>query len=450
MPLFLPKEIGGWGRFPTQNCPLARPEKLGALAKTALSEEAPSVIARGLGRAYGDAALSENGVLLTERLNYFLDFDAQTGVLHAQCGVSFAQILETFVPLGWFLPVAPGTKFITLGGAIACDVHGKNHHIEGTISGFLEEFELLTASGEVLNCSRQQNPEIFWATLGGMGLTGVVQTAKIRLKPIETAYIVATTKRTQNLAQTLDELEKDGATPYTVAWIDGLSSGENLGRSVLLRGKHATKNDIKTHEFSAHPLDYHTAKKAGVPRDLPDFVLSPATVKLFNAYYYASHSDETRVLSFEPFFWPLDAIGNWNRIYGTRGFVQYQCVLPRAAACEGLTQILETIATSGRAAFLGVLKRHGAQNEAPLSFALDGFSLALDLPTTPDIREFCLALDEITLRFGGRIYLAKDATSTPQNVRKMFLRLEEFLQIKREIDPQNRFQSSLSRRLELF
>ncbi|BCM92082.1 decaprenylphosphoryl-beta-D-ribose oxidase [Abditibacteriota bacterium] len=447
---FSPRELEGWGRFPRQSCRVARPEKRRALSELAQSSEVQSVLARGLGRAYGDAALNEGeGILLGEKLDRFLDFDSQDGLLHLESGTSFAQILETFVPRGWFLPVVPGTKFVTVGGALASDVHGKNHHRMGTISNFVEEFELLLASGETLVCSKTQNPDAFRATLGGMGLTGVVTSAKLKLRRIETAQIQVRTERTMNLDQTLDGFGRDSDTTYSVAWIDCLASGDNLGRSVLIRGEHASLRDLDDADFEDDPLDYPSPKAKKVPRDLPDFALNPMSVKAFNAFYYSRHIDGAQLQGFEPFFWPLDAVGGWNKIYGARGFVQYHCILPFQTSHEGLTRLLERISSSGRAAFLAVLKLYGPENDSPLSFPLAGHSLALDLPASDGIIDFCRELDRITVEHGGRTYLAKDSTLDASTFAQMYPRLPEFEAIKRQLDPQNRFQSSLSRRLNI-
>jgi decaprenylphospho-beta-D-ribofuranose 2-oxidase len=450
MPSFLSKDLSGWGRFPVENCLVARPEKFRDLPTLVASNEVPSLVARGLGRSYGDVALnSDSGIVLIEKLAHFLGFDEGSGVLHVQGGASFLDILETFVPLGWFLPVAPGTRFITVGGAIACDVHGKNHHIDGTIANYIEEFQLLKADGETITCSKTENSSAFWATVGGLGLTGIITSAKIKLKPIETSHIYSTTTRTQNLDETLAEFEKDAETPYTVAWIDGLASGDSLGRSVVLRGHHASKAQILTHEDSSDPLSYSTTKKGGVPIDLPNFALNPLSVKAFNSFYYGNHPSGEGIVPLEPFFWPLDAVPGWNRIYGTRGFVQYQCIFPFETSREGLRKVLDKIANSGHAAFLGVLKIHGEQNLSPLSFTMAGYSLALDLPATEGVVDFCHQLDEIVVEYGGRNYLAKDSTLEAATFRKMYPRLGEFEAVKRELDPKNRFQSSLSRRLQI-
>ncbi len=450
MSQFLSRELSGWGRFPVQSCLVARPDKSRDLGRLAQDGEVASILARGLGRSYGDAALNAGqGVVLTPGLDRFLSFDSHSGVLHAQGGVSLAQIVETFVPRGWFLPVVPGTKFVTLGGAIACDVHGKNHHRAGCFSGFVREFELLLASGETLFCSPAQNADAFWATVGGMGLTGIILSAHLQLQPLETAYIRSTSTRTDNLNQTLAGFGENDEATYSAAWIDCLASGDNLGRGVIIRGEHASLADARSAGIEGDPLGYQKPKQKSVPRDLPDFALNPLSVKAFNALYYARHGSGHSVDGFEPFFWPLDSLGGWNKIYGARGFAQYHCILPFASSREGLTKLLEAISRSGRPAFLAVLKIYGPQNASPLSFPLAGHSLALDLPASEGIIEFCRELDKITLEHGGRCYLAKDSTLDTSTFRQMYPRLPQFQVVKENLDPSNRFQSSLSRRLNI-
>lgn len=449
MPEFISRELSGWGRFPSQNCQVTRPEKRRELLEAASSHGVVDVIVRGLGRSYGDAAINQgSGVILGEKLDRFLSFDSQTGVLHAEGGASFADIVETFVPRGYFLSVAPGTKYVTLGGAIACNVHGKNHHQVGAISQFIDEIEILTANGKTLICSREENADVFWATLGGMGLTGIIVSAKMRLMPIESAYIETKTTRTPNLSATLTAFEKGNDSEYIVGWIDCLSTGTDLGRSVVIEGAHAS-GEHALQEIKGDVMALEMPKKKGVPIDLPNFVLNPWTVKKFNDLYYANHPTKSDLTPFETFFYPLDKIENWNKIYGARGFLQYQCVFPLDNVEATLKYLLETIAASGQAAFLAVLKRMGKSDNAPLDFALDGYCLALDIPMTPDTLDFYEKLNEITVAAGGRIYLAKDAATSPAHFRQMYPRAGELEKVKRHLDPDDRFASSLSRRLEI-
>lgn len=441
------RKISGWGRVPAQECRLFRPEKSGELSR--LVAESSTLLARGLGRSYGDAALNPEATVLQERLDCFIAFDENAGVLECEGGVSFAEIVELFLPRGWFLPVTPGTKFVTVGGAIACDIHGKNHHRAGTFSEFVDSFELLLADGKVLSCSRTENAEAFWATVGGMGLTGIITRAKFRLQRVTSAYVQVEYERVENLDAALLRFESDADYEYSVAWIDCLAAGDSLGRAVLMRGRAAPPESLATAAQQQSPLELSQKKAKGVPLDLPEFVLNPLSIKAFNAVYYAAHPTQTAIVDFDSFFYPLDAIQNWNRIYGARGFIQYQVVLPFVSSRAGLIELLEKISSSGHASFLAVLKTFGGANAAPLSFPFAGHTLALDIPWRDDLPQFVRELDEITLRHNGRVYLAKDALLSPENFRAMYPRLEEWLAVKQQLDPQNRFASTMSRRLEI-
>jgi FAD/FMN-containing dehydrogenase len=431
------KSFAGWGRYPTEECRAWRPEKARELRELAAAE---TVLARGLGRAYGDAALNPAGLVLTEKLNRFLAFE--DGVLDCEGGVSFAEILEVMGPRGWFLPVTPGTKFVSLGGAIACDVHGKNHHRDGTLANFIESFDLLVASGETLHCTREENADAFWATIGGLGLTGIITRARLRLLPVESAAIVAKFDRTTGLDETLEAFDADKNHRYSVAWLDCLATGARLGRGVLIRGEHATRAEAA--QF--RPGD---KKPKSVLLDFPDWALNPLSVRSFNAAYYATHPTGEKLASWDEFFYPLDGVLGWNKIYGARGFIQYQCALPFESSRGALRKLLEKLSASGRPSFLAVLKTFGAANEAPLSFPFEGHTLALDLPMSEGTVEFARELDEIVLESGGRVYLAKDATLLPENLPRMYPRLNEWREIKARLDPENKFQSSLSRRLKI-
>ena len=431
------KPFEGWGRFPVEECRAWRPEKARDLREVAAQHD---ILARGLGRAYGDAALNPNALVLTEKLNRFLGFE--NGVLECEGGASFADIIETFGPRGWFLPVTPGTKFVSVGGAVACDVHGKNHHRDGTISNFVESFDLLTASGEILRCARDENAHAFWATVGGMGLTGIITRARLKLIPVQSAAIRAKFDRTRNLDETLQAFDADENYQYSVAWLDLLATGESLGRGVLIRGNHASGEEAKSFRAASK-------KQKPVPIDFPNWALNPLSVRAFNETYYASHPSGEKLASWDEFFYPLDGVAGWNKIYGKRGFVQYQCALPHNSSRDGLRKLLEKLSASGRPSFLAVLKTFGPANDAPLSFPFGGHTLALDLPMSEGATEFTRELDEIVLGCGGRVYLAKDATLLPENLPIMYPRLDEWRGIKARLDPDNKFQSSLSRRLAL-
>ena len=444
--------MSGWGRFPLGETDLYRPERFRSL--TAVLACSDSLLARGLGRSYGDACFNTAGAtVLMERLNRFLSFDADTGILECEAGVTFVELLDHFVPRGFFPPVTPGTKFVTLGGALACDVHGKNHHVDGSFSNHVVEFDLLSASGTLERCSRTENPDLFWGTVGGMGLTGIVTRIRLQMRPIETSYLSVDYERAANLDDALGRMEaRDDAYAYSVAWIDCLATGRSLGRSVLIRGNPAPI-EVLRHAGIREPLRGRHPQRLRVPLDAPGFLLNRHSVRAFNALYYRRHPRESRdrIVHFEPFFYPLDGIGDWNRLYGRRGFVQYQFLLPPDEARGGLVKALEIISGSGAPSFLAVLKRFGAV-EAPslLSFPRPGYTLALDLPWRGEPTEALLRrLDEVVVARGGRVYLAKDARLEPQSVEAMYPELATWRAIRAKVDPEGRFSSDLGRRVGL-
>jgi FAD/FMN-containing dehydrogenase len=378
-----------------------------------------------------------------------LSFDAGTGVLRAEAGVRLREILEVFVPRGWFLPVTPGTKEVTLGGAVAFDVHGKNHHRDGGISNFVQAFDLLTADGTVRTCSREENEELFWATVSGAGLTGIITEVELELRPIETAYVAERTIKARDLDDAFrlfEEHEPDYL--YSVAWIDCLASGSSLGRSHLMFGRHAAPDQLSPKQRRA-PLAYEPDHLARLPFDLPEGVLNEHTVKAFNQLYYARQQtrDKRAVVGIDPFFYPLDAIDDWNRMYGESGFVQFQCVLPMDESYGGLRALLDAVQESGLASFLAVLKRLGGPDGGILTFPLKGYTLALDIPRRDGIEDLLRTLHRITVERGGRVYLAKDAYLRPETFREMYPALEEWLEVKRRVDPENRFTSAQAQRL---
>ena len=438
------QRLSGWGRHPVQTCRLYRPEKTAELSELLASRPEGGVISRGLGRAYGDAALNADGGVVSHlRLDRMLAFDAATGVLECEGGVSFADVVETFLPRGFFLPVTPGTKHVTVGGALACDVHGKNHHRDGTIASFVDSFRLLTPARGVLECSRTENAEVFRATLGGMGLTGAILSARLRLLPVESAWVSVDYRRARGVDELLAMLADDGAR-YSVAWIDALATGASLGRGVMMRGGHAPASAVP-----GDPLRPKAPRSLRAPVDAPSLALNRFTVGAFNRVYRAAHRDaEGKIVSLDSFFYPLDRVRDWNRLYGRRGFVQYQAVVPLDAARQ-LTALLERIARSGRASFLTVLKRFGPGNEAPLSFPMAGWTLALDLPVAAGLPELLRELDRIVLDAGGRVYLAKDSALDPATFAAMYPRAEEFRTVRRTLDPDGVLTSSLARRVGL-
>ncbi len=436
----------GWGRVPVEVSHCYRPEKIQQAKSICL--ESKNIIPFGLGRSYGDAALNlDCDTMLTRRLKRFLSFDPTSGVLTCEAGVSLEEIINFALPKGYFLPVTPGTKFVTLGGAVAADVHGKNHHQDGCISNFISELELMTADGEIMICSPEENSEVFWATISGMGLTGIILRISIKLLPIETAYLRVTHKKASDLDTILALFESHADTHrYSVAWIDCLASGKNIGRSVLMLGDHAELNDLKS-QLQKSPFKPRLKRKKNIPFNFPSFALSKLSVKAFNKLFYWKHSESTHVIDYDQYFYPLDSINNWNRMYGKRGFIQYQCVVPWKTGAQAIQKLLEKLASSGRASFLAVLKAFGDQGSGLLSFPMPGLTLALDIPNDKGLQEFLIELDEIVLENDGRLYLAKDSFMRKDDFSQMYPKLPEFIDIKNRIDPLNKFQSSQARRL---
>ncbi len=449
MPNIESVELSGWGRYPCAVNSVFRPQTV-AEATAGLDGR---IIARGQGRSYGDAAMLKDGlVMLSERLNRVLAFDEATGLLTAEAGLTLDQILFDVVPKGWFLPVTPGTAYVSLGGCIAADVHGKNHHRDGAFGQYVMEFDLALPDGNIIRCSRDVNEELFRATIGGMGLTGIITTVSLRLIPIESAFITVQHLQASDLDASLELMEsKQWDDAYTVAWIDCLSRGKALGRSVFMRGHHATLAELPPRARS-NPLRVKVHGQRNVPFDLPSWVLNSIAMTAFNKVYY--HVQRAKrapfIADYQSFFHPLDSVGNWNRMYGRNGFVQYQLVLAPAQARSGLLQIIEELGRNRRPSFLSVLKRFGPEGDGMLSFPMEGYTLTLDIPVRDQgLFPFLDRLDEIVLKFGGRVYLAKDARLRADNFRAMYPRFPEWQRIKAKIDPENHFASDLSRRLEM-
>lgn len=425
-------KLSGWGRFPVVE---TRP--LGSIQADWWQRP---FISLGNARSYGDAALAACH-LPAQRCNRFLDFDAHTGLLSCETGVLLADIIDAFLPRGWFLSVTPGTKLITVGGAIASDVHGKNHHIQGCFSQCLEWFDLLLPTNEVLRCSLTENTDLFHATCGGMGLTGVILRAAFYLKPVKSQWINQTTIKTTNLKQTFEAFEQNQHHTYSVAWIDCLAKGEQLGRSLLMLGEFSEDGD----------LAYKSKPKKNIPIDFPAFALNTLSVKAFNTLYYgkATEGTSTQRVDVDTFFYPLDAINNWNRIYGKNGFIQFQFILPKASSFEGLTQVLKSISQAGMGSFLAVLKLYGAENKNWLSFPMEGYSLALDFKMQSGLAEFISDLTDQVVALGGRVYLAKDALLSKDQFEQSYPHVEQFRALRKELNLNCHFQSLQSQRLGL-
>jgi FAD/FMN-containing dehydrogenase len=414
-----------WGRYPTLQAEVV-PLHWTAdypLAKAPAAKQLPV----GAGRSYGDVCLLENGTLIqTLGIDRLLHFDPQTGVLRCEAGVTLAQILDFAVPHGFFLPVTPGTKYVTVGGAIANDIHGKNHHVAGTFGHHVMQFELVRSDGTRIVCSPTQNANWFAATVGGMGLTGLITWAEVRLRPIASRLIDYQGDKFVGIDEFL-ELSRNASTEYTVAWIDCVSTGRNFARGIFMQGEHAKEPGALTK--SPEP-------KLTFPFELPAFALNRLTMSAFNTAYYHKQFPKRKIakVDYEPFFYPLDSVLRWNRMYGKNGLLQFQNVLPHASGREGMIEILKAITRSGLASFLAVIKFFGdAPSLGMMSFPAPGIMLALDFPIRPEVSfDLVDRLAQITLEHGGRMYSAKDARMTAAQYQTFYPQWQEFA---RYIDP---------------
>ena len=404
--------VANWGLYPSIKAKIVSPTSILEFQEAILSNE--ELIARGNGRCYGDASL-QNTIISTAKWNKFINFDRQNGLIEVEAGVKLDEILEVSIPSGFFISVTPGTKFITVGGAIASDIHGKNHHIDGCFSDHLIHFDLMIENGDILRCSRHEYPELFWSTIGGMGLTGVILSAQFMLKPIETAYIRNEAIQANNLDEIFELFDSSESWTYNVAWLDCMQKGKTLGKSIMLRGEHATLDELPN-KLKKSPLKIKKKLNLNIPFFFPNFALNPLSIKIFNWIYFNKQGKKhlKNYVDYETFFYPLDAVHNWNRIYGKNGFIQYQFVIPKEQGKEGMRQILETIAASGNGSFLVVLKLFGENNkEAYNSFPMKGYTLALDFKVNDKLEKLIANLDRIVMDFGGHIYRTKDAMSNP-------------------------------------
>lgn len=438
-------QITGWGRYPRVDGKQLYYRNEVELAT--LLEQHPTAIARGNGRAYGDSALAPV-MLCSKHFNRVRAFNPDSGIITVESGLLLSDLLAAFVPQGWFVPVSPGTQFVSIGGMLASDVHGKNHHQDGSFGQHISAFTIMLADQTIKTCSPSQDPDLFHATIGGMGLTGVVLTVSFKLIKIQSSWIRQETLRCDSLDAVMDQFEQSDHWKYTVAWIDCLSSGQQLGRSVLFRGDHAALGDLDASKKPA-PLHLTPKRKLNVPFTLPSGVLNRLSVKAFNELYFRRAPIQAEALiDYQSFFYPLDAINNWNRIYGPKGFVQYQCVIPKDKSRDALQQLLGAISSAGEGSFLAVLKLFGPQ-EGLLSFPSEGYTLALDFPAKPSVFALLDKLDEITVAHGGRLYLTKDARMSPHTFEHSQANLAEWQAIAQQADPEQRWQSQQSTRLAI-
>ena len=443
------EQLAGWGNFPRVTCRRYRPARVSALPATIRNSATTSLVARGAGRSYGDASLnSEGGVVDARPLDRFLELDVEQGILRAEAGVTVGEVLRVTVPRGWFLPVVPGTRFPTLGGLLAADVHGKNHHKVASFQRHVRSMTLFLASGEPVTCSADERGELFAATAGGMGLTGIIAELEVALQPIQSAAIRAVEQQAPHLGRIMELLSAgDERHQYSVGWIDGMARGAALGRGTVLLGDHAFPADLDS--SWKHPLALPTEKERPPPPGMA-LLVGRFAVTRFNALRYgkAARARSPRIEDYASYFFPLDAMRDWNSLYGKGGFVQYQCVIPFDDAHAALARTLETLQERGHPSYLVVLKRFG-EGCPMLSFPQPGWTIALDIPVRNGLLPVLDELDRQVVERGGRVYLAKDARLAPEMFREMYPELDAFLAVKREVDPEDRFSSDLARRLGL-
>jgi len=440
----------GWGRTAYSGAGVTRPGAAEAVVEALRNAGPRGVLPRGLGRSYGDVAQNAGGTILDmTAMGGLVGLDPQAGTLTVMAGESLDAILRATVPRGWFLPVTPGTRYVTVGGAIANDIHGKNHHRAGSIGDHLVSFEMALPSGEVVTVTPEEDAELFDGTLGGMGLTGVITRATLRMLPITTSRVRQDTDRCADLDQLMTLMaSEDDDYRYSVAWIDCLARGKALGRGILTRGDHADIDDLP-HAQRLDPLKYAPTSLAGVPALMPG-VMNPLSARAFNELWFrrAPARERGRPVAIAPFFHPLDAVRDWNRLYGRRGFVQYQFVVPFGQETV-IRAVVETLAAAGCPSFLAVLKRFGP-GRGMLSFPMPGWTLALDIPAgARDLAASLDGFDRRVIEAGGRVYLAKDSRLDPGSLRAMYPELSRWQEVRERVDPQRRLRSDLERRLDL-
>ena len=443
--------LQGWGRTAGSVADVVAPTTDEQVAEAVLARPARGVVARGLGRSYGDAAQNAGGAVLDLRaMDRVLHVDVAGARVTVEAGVSLDALMHLLLPLGLFVPVTPGTRSVTVGGAVAADVHGKDHHVSGSFCDAVERLDLLVADGTVRTVGPDRDPDLFWATAGGMGLTGVVLRATLRMRPVETSCVVVDTERAADLDDLLARLtDGDDRYPYSVAWVDCLARGRSLGRAVLTRGRPARRDDLDA-KARRDPLAFRHRPRLQVPDVLPSGLVNRATVAALNEAWFRRAPRERRgeVQGIAPFFHPLDGLGQWSRAYGPRGFVQYQYVVPLEAA-DTVRRSIEALHAGGAVPSLAVLKRFGPGNPGHLSFPAPGWTLAVDVPVTSGTAAVLRRLDELVLAAGGRIYLAKDARTAPDALPRMYPRLDAWRAVRDRVDPDRVFTSDLARRLAL-
>lgn len=446
--------VTGWGRNPRSASYVARPTSPDELAMAVKAAGPRGGIPRGLGRAYGDSAMNAGGLVVSSpQVSGVLELDNEAGTARVLAGTSIEALLREIVPHGWFVPVTPGTHFVTIGGAIAADVHGKDHHATGSFGAHVRSMVLALPDGTRRTLTAQGEPERFWATCGGMGLTGTIVEATIDLHPIETSILKVDSDRVPDLDTLLSLLVEGGRTHrYSVAWVDFLARGRSLGRSVLSQGDFATADDLPARKRRARRSHvYDPTPTVPAPTFVPGGLLNRASIAAFNELWYRKAPRRRRgeLQSIDTFFYPLDMVDGWNRMYGPRGFLQWQCMVPFGAE-DVLREIIEALAEHRAPSFLAVLKYFGEADPGPLSFPGPGWTLALDVPASDrDLAPLLDRLDERVVEVGGRLYLAKDSRMRPELLPAMYPRLDEWRAVRDAMDPDRRMVSDLARRLNL-
>ena len=438
-------KLGGWGRYPLIEAKLNSPASIKELIELISRGNA---IGRGNGRSYGDSSISEQNTICMKNFNRILEFNNKNGLTVVESGVLLSEIITTFLNRGWFPKVTPGSKYVTIGGMVACDVHGKNHHKDGSFGNYIEWLDIITSDGEIVRCSRKINSEVFNWTIGGMGLTGIILRVAFYLHPVTTSWIKQKTIPAKNIDHAIEIFEKNLDSTYSVAWIDCLSKGNKLGRSLVMLGEHANISDLN-YDMKSDPLIIKSKTKILIPFNFPSFILNSLTVKIFNSIYYAlgKKKKNYKLVDYDTYFYPLDYLLDWNKIYGSKGLAQFQCVLPLKNAKLGIREMLDALSFSKSNSFLTVLKRFGKQ-ESCLSFPMEGYTLALDFPITKKNIDLMKKLDEITLKYKGRFYLAKDSRMNRDTFKKSDIRFEEYKKF-RSSKMKKSFSSVQSKRLEL-
>jgi len=439
-------KLAGWGLFPLIIAKVTSPRNIKSLLEQIKLGHA---IARGNGRAYGDSAISSKNTIHMKHFNRMLSFDNKSGQLIVESGVLLADIISVFMPRGWFPAVTPGTKFVTIGGMIAADVHGKNHHKEGSFGNFVDWIDLVEADGNIRRCSRMENSCLFGWTIGGMGLTGVILRAAIRLRPIETGWIKQRIMVAKNINQAIDIFEATMDKSYSVAWIDCMKKGKAIGRSLIMLGEHAKLKDLSKHKQKS-PFEFQEKSRKLMPIHLLSWLLSKWSIRVINSFYYwkGRWQKNEKLIDWDSYFYPLDKIMGWNKIYGLNGFIQFQCVIPLSKSRKGLHNILELVTKAGSGSFLAVLKRFGKQDSF-FSFPMEGYTLSLDVPVNKRTLKLIDKLHITTLEYGGRFYLAKDSRLTPEIFQKSDKRIKAFRTFREKNKSYDAFNSAQSIRLKL-